>query len=507
MRCVALRTAVPLALLTSLWILSGAAPNGQQGRASRTDLGDYPLGPVDAGFSPLPLEPLETPDGRPTEVAGQVVVKFRGISTSNQRLFAMTGIGARELPSRTAGGISVLAIDPQLDPEAAAASLERDPSVEYAQPNYLRYASSGPDDPMFDRQWNLSLLNMSRAWDINPGSKNTVIVAVIDSGMAYENRTLSFTAFGFTIGTAAYRALGRISVPFALAPDLITSGRVVSPYDFIWDDTRPYDMTGHGTHVAGTLGQLTNNGQGVAGIAYAVKLMPIKVLAGEWDVIFGGSPVVGGNDVIVAEGIRYAADKGAKVINLSLGGEGAPAPLLEEAIRYAVGKGAFVAMAAGNSFEQGNPVEVPAALGPAIDGAMTVGAVGPTGLRAYYSNTGPIEIVAPGGDSRVDRANGGVIQQTFDDSFTDTFNLSPSQYKAPRFDVLTFVQHEGTSMATPHVSGLAALLISQGITNPAAIEAAIKRFAIDLGPEGPDPEYGSGLINPVAALRGLGLVK
>ena len=116
-----------------------------------------------------------------------------------------------------------------------------------------------------------------------------------------------------------YPALGVVDVPFAAAPELGETGstRFVAPRDFIWDDELPVDLDGHGTHVAGTIGQLTNNGVGVAGMAYNVRIMPVKVIQGVWDDVFD-SPNVGTDDV-VARGIRYAADNGAKVINMSIG--------------------------------------------------------------------------------------------------------------------------------------------------------------------------------------------
>ena len=118
--------------------------------------------------------------------------------------------------------------------------------------------------------------------------------------------------------------------------------RFVAPHDFIWNDNAPLDLDGHGTHVSGTIGQLTNNGVGMAGVAFNVKIMPVKVIDSDWDDIFG-SPNQGTDDV-VARGIRYAADNGANVINMSIGRTG---PIrrrsIEDAIKYAVGKGVFIA--------------------------------------------------------------------------------------------------------------------------------------------------------------------
>jgi len=273
------------------------------------------------------------------------------------------------------------------------------------------------------------------------------------------------------------------------------------------------DTEGHGTHIAGTILQTTNNSLGYAGIAYQARLLAVKSCFSYWDAQFFMSalgepgfvpPSFGGGCATsdVVEGVRFAADSGAKMINLSLGGPGQSAAF-RAALVYAVERGALVAMAMGNEFEEGNPTEYPAAYGPSIDGAMSVGAVGRSLRRAFYSNTGShLEISAPGGDSR-DGGLSGVIFQT------GLFELDfdPEDVIVPRFDRYTDVPNQGTSMATPHVIGVAALLYSQGVTNPAAIEAAIKRFARDLGPAGNDPDFGAGLIDARATLRGLGLAR
>jgi serine protease len=305
-----------------------------------------------------------------------------------------------------------------------------------------------------------------------------------------------------------FPALGIVDVPFAVAPELGET-KFVSPRDFIWDDNLPYDLDGHGTHVSGTVGQLTNNGVGVAGMAFNVKIMPVKVIDDIWDFVFGAPGA--GTDDTVARGIRYAADNGAKVINMSIGRTGGQAAVVvEDAIRYAVGRGVFVAVAAGNSADMANAPSRTAEAAPSIAGMVAVGAVGKSRERAFYSTTNVyVELAAPGGDLRQESPGGGILQQTLDQTAATlhTYLGGPQTYRAPRADVFGYFYFQGTSMATPHVSGFAALLIQQGITNPAAIEAAMKAFATDLGRAGPDSEYGQGLINPRATLRGMGLAR
>ena len=245
-------------------------------------------------------------------------------------------------------------------------------------------------------------------------------------------------------------------------------------------------------------------------MAFNVRLMPVKVLASVWDVAFGCATDTGGFDDDIARGLRYAADNGAKIANLSLGGAGpsGSSPVMEDAIKYAVGKGVFIAMAAGNEFEDGNPVEQPAEIATRVQGAVSVAAVDPLKQRSFFSNTGTwVELSAPGGSDRGFADNGFIWQQTFDFNFVETFLLPPAQYTAPRFDVFGNIGYIGTSQATPHVSGVAAMLMQQGITDPAAIEAALEKFATDLGDPGRDSQYGFGLIEARNTLRGLGIAK
>jgi serine protease len=495
-----------------------APPEG--GSPARVLAHEVGPGGIDNGLDEAPI-PDPRPEGRirPERLAdaalpyqpGKVIVKFRedGVSGARRetaRSAAIRVAGGRRLTRPSHADFDLMEIDRDADPEAVAALLAEQPDVEYAQAAYRvhPYQTFTPNDPLFPQQWNFQIIGMERAWAINQGSTPAIIVAVLDTGVAYRNVTLQYTATAWQEAGVQYPALGRIAVPFAAAPEL-GADRYVAPRDFIYDDALPVDTDGHGTHVTGTIGQLTNNGVGVAGMAFNVRIMPVKCISTEWDDIFD-SPFVGTDDV-VARAIRYAADNGARVINMSIGRTGAgTAPVVGEAMRYAVARGAFIAVAGGNDFERGNPIERIAEQAGPIAGAMVVAAIGPDGQRAYYSGVRPyVEIAAPGGNARL--PSGGVLQQTYDSTFADTYLRPPGTYTAPRFDVFAYRRFQGTSMATPHVSGLAALLISQGITNPAAVEAAIKQFAQDRGTPGRNDEYGHGVINPVATLRGLGILR
>ena len=508
------------ALATAVFCLASAeAQDGAAGRQLRAVISTLTAPGIDRGLrdSLAPraggtIETLARGDRGAEYVRGSIIVKFRPGTSPFARQAMLASVAGSSTPAVSYSNFDLVAIPADADAEEAAQRLAAQADVEYAQPRYRVRPRFRPNDPLYSRQWNYSALDMERAWDINPGATATVIVAVLDSGIAYLNRTLRFNATSpvliedFFDHPVVFPALGIVEVPFSAAPDLGGPDRFVAPRDFIWDDSTPVDMDGHGTHVAGTIGQLTNNSVGVAGMAFNVRLMPVKVIDGFWDAYFG-SPFIGTDDV-VARGVRYAVDNGAQVLNMSIGRTGAPAPVVQDAIAYAVSRGAFVSVSAGNDFLDGNPVERLAEFAPQINGMVSVGAVGRDRVRAQYSNTGSyVELAAPGGDASRGGATSAILQQTYDSDFTDSFLDGPNSLRAPRFDVFAYTYFQGTSMAAPHVSGLAAMLIQQGITNPAAIEAAMKRFATDLGPAGRDDEYGFGMINPRASLRGLGLAR
>jgi subtilisin family serine protease len=246
---------------------------------------------------------------------GRLIVKFSDGVSAAERVSALSVVaGGATMSPRAAGqDFDVIEIDPAADPEAAARGLRARPDVEYAQAAYRARAEFVPNDRLYSMQWNLPDIGMETAWDIQPTAGSAITVAVIDTGVAYTPATVQFRASAFTLdsnqnvgppgsGGTAYPSLGNLSLQFVAATELQPLTRFVAPYDFIWNDALPLDLDGHGTHVSGTIGQLTNNaanglgdvahGGGTAGIAFNVKLMPVKVIDSQWDDIFG-SPNVG----------------------------------------------------------------------------------------------------------------------------------------------------------------------------------------------------------------------
>ena len=497
------------------WLTTAAAQQPERRGGVKEILSDISAPGIDRGLRDADApRPAPTSLGRRWVADGaggaylrdSVIVRFRPGTLPVAQRALLAQVDAAPGPALSYADFDIVTLAGGDDPEAVARRLSAQPDVEFAQARYRVRPMFVPTDPLYPRQWNFPQIDMERAWDINRGGTADVVVAIVDSGVAFRSGTLRYTATAWQREDGAtFPALGTVDVTFAAAPDLGTD-RYVSPRDFIWDDNLPFDLSGHGTHIAGTVGQLTSNGMGAAGIAFNVKLMPVKVVDSEWDFIFD-SPFIGTDDT-VARGIRYASDNGAKIINLSLGREGDPAPVVQSALQYAVSRGAFVAVAGGNEAASGNAPERYADFAPEIDGLVSVAATGPDRRRAAYSTVASyIELTAPGGDFSRGGSNGGIVQQTLDLDLVETWAGPVSRYAVPRFDAFAYYAFEGTSMATAHVSGLAALLMGQGVTSPAAVEAILKQSATDLGPPGRDNEYGHGLINARSALRGMGLAR
>lgn len=313
-----------------------------------------------------------------------------------------------------------------------------------------------PNDPLFKYQWNLAAIQLPGAWAVSRGAGTTV--AVLDTGVAYEDRGI-------------YRR----------APDLAGT-RFVPGWDFVKNDAHPDDVPppgrrSHGTQIAGIIAQTTDNGIGGAGVAPEAAIMPIRVL----------NPDLTGSARTIARGLRFAADHGANVANLSIAGPSG-ARVLKDAIDYASSKGVIIVAAAGND---GRPsVSYPAAYAKVI----AVGAVAQDRTRAYYSNYGrALDLVAPGGAGEdVDAGYGpgdGVLAQTLKDR--------PSEF--------CYCFTASTSAAAAQVSGVAALLVgSRRATSPAEVRAALLSSAQDLGPRGWDPAYGAGLVQAWSALAAYG---
>lgn len=306
--------------------------------------------------------------------------------------------------------------------------------TEYIEPNYVYRQYAIPNDPEYGKQWNLRSINVEQAWDETKGKD--VTIAVIDTGISP-------------------------------VPDLEKTD-FVAGYDFVNDQAEARDDNGHGTHVAGTIAQSTNNGFGVAGVAYEASLMPLKVLSSQ-----GGGTVAD-----IAEAIRFAADHGADVINMSLGG-GGESQLMQEAIAHAHSKGVVVVAAAGNAGR--NAAEYPARY-PYVIG---VSALDAAGNKTPYSNYGAgIDIAAPGGLINGDDKAGGILQNT----------LNPATGES------VFEAYQGTSMASPHVAGVAALVKAMGVENPDDVEEVIKQSALPV-PDDNLNHYGAGKLNAAEAVK------
>src|SRR5918996_1543171 len=396
---------------------------------------------IDAPGVPAESDDVNVP------VPGAIVVDFRD-GTSKSAFDAWEKDWAIDLEFNSVegeeSGITVATGVDEVD--AVLDRIRQNPQVEAAEPLYLYERTFVPNDPDYPKQWNLKLIDAEAAWDRSRGKG--VIVAVLDTGIAWGD-----------------------SGEFVRVPDL-KGARFAKGYDFVHDDEGAHDDHGHGTHVAGTVAQVTHNREGVAGVAFEATLMPVKVLDH-----FGR-----GTAADISDAIRWAADHGAKVLNLSLGGP-LRSEVMARAVEYARKKGATVVCAAGNSGS--GRVSYPAA----YPGAVAVSAVGPSGRLAPYSSWGKeIAIAAPGGDKR-ERQENGVLQNT----------VALTDFRRPVYSYF-----QGTSMAAPHVSGVVALLYAAGASGPDEVEKALFAGARPVeGQKGRSEQYGHGLLNAKGALAAL----
>jgi serine protease len=357
----------------------------------------------------------------------------------------------------------------------AIKQLARQSGVRYAEPNFLLRATVIPNDPGYPLQWHYPLVNLPQAWDITTGN-SAVIVAVVDSGVLSGH------------------------------PDL--QGRLVTGYDFVSDPARALDGDGrdanpedpgdlqfggsssfHGTHVAGTVAAASNNGSGVAGVAWNARIMPLRALGA------GGAGTLDDINQALLYAARLPNASGtlpaqrADIVNLSLGGPG-QSLAQQDIVNQVRGAGVIVIASAGNDAQRGNPVNYPAAYA----GVVSVGAVTIDKGRAPYSTFNAfVDVAAPGGDmSRDQNGDGyadGVLSTLGDDSGASL-----------RFG---YVFYQGTSMAAPHVAGVAALMkaVNPALT-PAGFDALLVagQLTLDVGPAGRDDQFGYGLVDAYAAV-------
>jgi serine protease len=361
------------------------------------------------------------------EVPGEVAVELREDLSSVDVAAVKSAYGLHSNSSWSDAHDKLeVAIVPMADETALLERLSRDPRVLVAEPMEVLRSSFVPNDPMYDKQWHLQRVGAETAWEYTCGEG--VTVAVVDTGVACFDKG-----------------------PFSRGTDL-SGTRCEGGYNFVTDSPEAYDDQGHGTHVAGTIAQTTDNGKGVAGLAFCARLMPVKVLNR-----YGWGTLAN-----VAEGIRFAADNGAQVINLSLGGDG-KSKILEEAVDHALSKGVVVVAAAGNS---GRKVGYPAG----YDGVIAVSATDSNDKIAYFSSRGPqVAIAAPGVN---------VTQQTICDGGRNKCEI--------------FGSFSGTSMASPHVAGAAAMLVGLGVSGPSAVRDALGAGA---RPKDDPNLYGAGILS------------
>jgi serine protease len=472
--------------------------------------------PVKAEGLTLPLNKLHP--GANKAVAGQIIVKYKGqqISTALNKRFGVAKV--ENLDTLAKPNLKMLEVNPEQNLTDAVKAYTADPTVEYAEPNYIFRASFYPNDPYFlpannrlaSFQWNLVRINMPQAWDLIQSAAN-VKVAVIDTGVAYENYTLDYNTFAKApelTNTTFIAPYQHLSGSYYLDSNDQCNGYMLSTPIIT---THANDDDGHGTHVTSTITQGMNNGQHAAGIAPNVQIMPIKIMDSNGCT----------NSVDIAAGIEYAISNGAKVINLSLG-SGENSTTVQNAVNHALTSGVTVVAATGNDASRTNSPTI--AYPAAYPGVIAVGASRYDNARAYYSQYGTgLTLLAPGGqmdsddgtspnDQNGDRLLDGIVAQTIKPYvYTEFTSVSEPNSLYDNWRCVTggtfYLEddcgvYQGTSMAAPHVTAVVALMLAR---NPSLTPAQIKTILTNTAqkvviPSYNPTEHGAGLLDAYAAV-------
>lgn len=346
----------------------------------------------------------------------------------------------------------------------AAASMASIAGVSCSSPNYLLQAYAEPNDTFYSKQWHYPQIKLPQAWDVTQGSQN-VIVAVLDTGIVSTHPDFSGRLIGGYDMISSAQAAGD------------GNGRDADPED-VGDFLTPQGSSFHGTHVAGTIGANGNDGQGIAGVDWNCRLMTVRVLGKG-----GGTIDDIANGILFAAGLPNATGvvppQRADIINMSLGGPGLN-PVLEAACNQAAAAGVLLVAAAGN--DNSSQPSSPAA----FDSVLSVGAVDLVKQRAPYSNFSPtVDLWAPGGNMGADRNADGSPDGVLSTMADDQGNLF-------------FKFENGTSMASPHIAGVAALVKA---ANPSLAAAQIRSILIDNAEAGLGLPNGGRLVDALAAVQ------
>lgn len=405
-----------------------------QGTVSMKYRPSTPIFPL--ATSPLSLPTYPEVQGQPSKET-ELLVRFSpGLSTQSihdtQNKYELKTLGRLEYTPV----YRLQPINSEIPLENILLDLQGEEGIEHVEINHRIKPLYTPNDPLYEQQWNLDVIGAPAAWQISRGEPN-IIVAVLDTGVLLNHPDLKDNLL------PGYNVLEPGSPPLDLDPSF-----------------------SHGTHVAGIIASVANNGKGISGAAPRVSLLPIRILDRQGQ----------GSYATLIEGIYYAVQRGARIINMSLGSM-QPSSLLQEALDFAHEQGVILVAAAGNT--QG-PILYPAAY-PQV---LAVGAVEATMERALYSNTGPeLDILAPGGGE-------------------EALIMSSSGYYERGKEIHTYKGAQGTSMAAPHVSAAAALLMSIGLEDTEIIRQRLLQTTTPLEGIEHTPTHGHGLLNMAAALKG-----